>query len=240
MLLLAPWARTRTPSMVVLRGTPRNARMVRSGPTGNVKGRTSISASRHARGKISFFYRGKVYPVFLHKLKHLIFRRGDLPKMVWIIRSWPWRAHSCQALAPPINHEKSGGAGRLPAALGGTGFHWCADRQDAGAPRTFQGRDSASILCTPGAAVGPPRPGAPAPALDPPDHPTGRGSPARPPGAPSRPGAPPGDTGRLGPGASGPGSVPAARSRSRRGIRAGEGLPPRPAGPGGTPPPQNP
>ena len=59
MLLLAPWARTRIPSMVVLRGTPREAWMVRSGPTGKVKGRISISASRRAREKSTSFTGGE-------------------------------------------------------------------------------------------------------------------------------------------------------------------------------------
>ena len=63
MLFLAPWARTRTPSMVVLRGTPREARMVRSGPTGNVKGRISISASRRAREKSASFI-GREFTLF--------------------------------------------------------------------------------------------------------------------------------------------------------------------------------
>ena len=75
-MFLAPWARIRTQSMVALRGTPREARIVRSGPTGNIKGRISISASRRDREKTCFFGRWKVYPVFLHKLKHLIFEKG--------------------------------------------------------------------------------------------------------------------------------------------------------------------
>ena len=33
------------------------------------------------QGKTSFFYRERVYPFFLHKLKQLIFRRGDLPNI---------------------------------------------------------------------------------------------------------------------------------------------------------------
>ena len=59
MLLLAPWARTRTASMVVFRGTPRTAWMVRSGPTGKVKGRISISSSRCAREKSASFPGGE-------------------------------------------------------------------------------------------------------------------------------------------------------------------------------------
>jgi len=64
MLLLAPWARIRTPSMVVLRGTPRVTWMVRSGPTGNVMGTKSPYLPFTAPEKNQFLYRERVYPFF--------------------------------------------------------------------------------------------------------------------------------------------------------------------------------